>query len=212
MTPKPDPPEEITPDPDSPKILDSPTDSPLIQKWKKIIYGNDYSDGSSADEEESPHLPKRSPILDSPVIETPQSKWKKLIYGDDHNINASSFLHSPISAPPLFGNQGHHPTSTAEKMRRLIYGDEYVDDALMAERTASARKRYGRNEREKWERMIYGDKYFDENIAALAADWEDEDTGGTSAAMLQKLKNLVLEHQRTATIAIAVVFAVTAIV
>lgn len=143
---------------------------------------------------------------------TPMSKWKKLIYGDDYN-SAATFLKSPISAPPLHGNQHHQPTSSTEKWKRLIYGDDYVDDLLVQDRTTPSKKRTSANRNSsndnnnKWERMIYGDNYFDENIAAITNDWEDEDYGYSSKLerASQKFKDLVLRN-RTTSIAVTAFF------
>jgi len=130
---------------------------------------------------------------------TSMEKWKKLIYGDDYN-SAATFLESPVSAPPLYGNQQHQPTSSTEKWRRLIYGDDYVDDQLIQDRETPSRTKSRGNDEKKWERMIYGDKYFDNNIAAITSDWEDEDYGYPSKYhkvqnLFHRFKNVVLDNR-----------------
>lgn len=170
-----------------------------------------------ADDDDSSRFSDNAPMPETPTIDSPGniSKWKKLIYGDEYN-SAASFLESPvpISAPPLYGNQGHQPTSNQEKWRRLIYGDDYVDDMLTVDRQTPVKKKtHNKREQQKWERMIYGDNYFDSNIAAITSDWEDEDSsfGGSafSSAKFQNLKRLV-SHHATAVIAVGLVCTITA--
>jgi len=147
---------------------------------------------------------------------TSMEKWKKLIYGDDYN-SAITFLESPISAPPLYGNQHHQPTSSTEKWRRLIYGDDYVDDQLTLERETASKNRNQGNDNNKWERMIYGDNYFDANIAAITSDWDDEDYGYPSKSqkiqsLLYRVKNFVSDNRGAVVALIGIVMTIAFVI